>query len=89
VAGGRWDSDGWVEDDKLEVEPEAEVEEAEKAPEPEPEPAPSRHVAIPQDRPEPKAPTAGARPKSGGRYILDDQGNRVRVEEPTRGGVEA
>ncbi|MCH7510982.1 MAG: hypothetical protein IIB19_01315, partial [Chloroflexi bacterium] len=49
MAGGRWDSDGWVEDDKLEVEPEAEVEEAEKAPEPEPEPAPSRHVAIPQD----------------------------------------
>ncbi len=81
---GRWDSDGWVEDDELE---ESEVEEAQEAPEPAP--APSRHVAIPQDRPEPKAPTASSRPKSGGRYILDDQGNRVRVEEPTRGGVEA
>ncbi len=82
---GRWDSDGWVEDEELEAQPEAEVEEAHEAPEP----APSRHVAIPQDRPEPKAPTASSRPKSGGRYILDDQGNRVRVEEPTRGGVEA
>lgn len=89
--------DRWLEEHGIDPEagkPEAEeeleaAEAVEEAPEPEPSKPSTRHDVIPQDRPVQEAPDHGTvwtRPRGGGRYTLDAQGNRVRVEEPTSGG---